>query len=49
VALGHPLGAAGARLLTTLLYAMKRHQHPRGLVTLCFGGGGAVAIAVEKA
>lgn len=48
VALGHPLGAAGARLLTTLLYAMKRYDHPRGLVTLCFGGGGAVAIAVER-
>lgn len=48
IALGHPLGAAGARLLTTLLYAMERLQQPRGLVTLCFGGGGAVALAVER-
>ncbi|MBI3947094.1 MAG: thiolase family protein [Armatimonadetes bacterium] len=47
VALGHPLGAAGARLLTTLLYAMRRYGQPRGLVTLCFGGGGAVAVALE--
>lgn len=49
VALGHPLGAAGARLLTTLLAAMERLGHSRGLVTLCFGGGGAVAMAVERA
>ena len=48
IALGHPLGASGARLLTTLLYAMQRHDHPRGMVTLCFGGGGAVALAVER-
>lgn len=48
VALGHPLGAAGARLLTTLLYAMKRYDHRRGLVTICFGGGGGYAVAVER-
>ncbi|HID05521.1 MAG TPA: hypothetical protein EYP10_00075, partial [Armatimonadetes bacterium] len=47
VALGHPLGAAGVRLLTTLLYAMKRHSHKYGLVALCFGGGGGIAVAVE--
>lgn len=49
VALGHPLGAAGARLLTTLLHAMQAHNKSVGLVTLCFGGGGAVAMAVERA
>ncbi|MBI3923565.1 MAG: thiolase family protein [Armatimonadetes bacterium] len=48
VALGHPLGAAGARLLTTLLFAMQTHNKSVGLVTLCFGGGGAVAMAVER-
>jgi acetyl-CoA C-acetyltransferase len=47
VALKHPMGAAGARILTTLLYAMKRCGHPRGIAVICFGGGGAVAIAVE--
>lgn len=47
VALGHPLGAAGARLLCTLLHAMKRYGHKYGLVTLCFGGGGGIALAVE--
>jgi len=48
VALGHPLGAAGARLLTTLLYALQRYDKQTGLVTLCFGGGGAVGMAVER-
>ena len=49
VALGHPFGAAGARILTTLLHAMKRYGHRRGIATLCFGSGGAYAIAVERA
>jgi len=48
VALGHPFGAAGARLLTTLLHAMQRTGKHRGLVALCFGGGGAYALAVER-
>ncbi|MEQ1758888.1 MAG: acetyl-CoA C-acetyltransferase [Vicinamibacterales bacterium] len=47
VALGHPIGASGARILTTLLYGMKRQQIPRGVATLCLGGGNGVALAVE--
>ncbi len=48
VALGHPIGASGARILTTLLYAMKRHNRKRGLATLCIGGGEASAVVVEQ-
>jgi acetyl-CoA C-acetyltransferase len=48
VALGHPFGSAGVRILTTLLYAMRRYGHRRGLATICYGGGGAYAIAVER-
>ncbi len=47
IALGHPIGASGARVLTTLLYALKQRGGRRGLATLCLGGGGAVALAVE--
>lgn len=47
VALGHPIGASGARVLTTLLYALKRHNKRYGLATLCIGGGEASAIVVE--
>jgi len=47
IALGHPLGATGARLLTTLLYALKDRGLKRGLASLCLGGGEAVAMAVE--
>jgi acetyl-CoA C-acetyltransferase len=47
VALGHPIGASGARVLTTLLYALKHHQKATGLATLCLGGGNAVALSVE--
>ena len=47
VALGHPIGASGARILTTLLYAMKDGKAKTGLATLCLGGGNAVALAVE--
>lgn len=47
VALGHPLGCSGARILTTLLYAMEERGAERGLATLCLGGGNAVAVAVE--
>ncbi len=47
IALGHPIGASGARVLTTLLYALRHRGGRRGLATLCLGGGGAVALAVE--
>ncbi|MDX1662041.1 MAG: acetyl-CoA C-acetyltransferase [Gemmatimonadota bacterium] len=47
VALGHPIGASGARVLTTLVYAMKERGANRGLATLCLGGGNAVAMEVE--
>lgn len=48
VSLGHPIGASGARILTTLLYAMKDQNKKRGLATLCIGGGEAVAVVVER-
>jgi acetyl-CoA C-acetyltransferase len=47
VALGHPIGASGARILVTLLYAMKQRGAETGLATLCLGGGNAVALSVE--
>jgi acetyl-CoA C-acetyltransferase len=47
VALGHPIGASGARILTTLLYALKDRGGKRGIATLCLGGGNGVALAVE--
>ena len=49
VALGHPIGASGARILTTLLYAMRRRNATRGVATLCLGGGNGVALAIERA
>ncbi len=48
VALGHPIGASGARVLTTLLYALKRLGLKRGIASLCLGGGNGVALAVER-
>jgi acetyl-CoA C-acetyltransferase len=48
IALGHPIGASGARVLTTLLYAMEERGLKRGLASLCLGGGNAVAMAVER-
>lgn len=48
VALGHPIGASGARVLTTLLYALKDRGATTGLATLCLGGGNAVALSVER-
>ncbi len=48
VALGHPIGASGARILTTLIYALKERGLNRGLATLCLGGGNAVAMEVER-
>jgi acetyl-CoA C-acetyltransferase len=47
VALGHPIGASGARVLTTLLYALRRTGKRRGIASLCLGGGNGVALAVE--
>jgi acetyl-CoA C-acetyltransferase len=47
IALGHPIGASGARVLTTLLYAMKQRGARRGIASLCLGGGNGVALAVE--
>jgi acetyl-CoA C-acetyltransferase len=47
IALGHPLGASGARLLTTLIYALKDRNLKRGIASLCLGGGEAVAMAIE--
>ena len=47
IALGHPLGASGARVLTTLIYALKDRGLKRGVASLCLGGGEAVAMAVE--
>lgn len=47
VALGHPIGATGARILTTLIYALKHRDLKRGVAALCLGGGDAVAMAVE--
>jgi acetyl-CoA C-acetyltransferase len=48
IALGHPIGASGARVLTTLLYAMRDRDEETGLATLCLGGGDAVALSVER-
>jgi acetyl-CoA C-acetyltransferase len=48
IALGHPIGASGARILTTLLYEMQRRNAKKGLATLCIGGGMGVAMCVER-
>jgi acetyl-CoA C-acetyltransferase len=48
VALGHPIGASGARILTTLLYAMHEREARRGVAAVCLGGGEAVSVAVER-
>ncbi len=47
VALGHPIGASGARVLATLVYELRRRGGGKGLAALCLGGGGAVAMSVE--
>jgi acetyl-CoA C-acetyltransferase len=49
IALGHPIGASGARILTTLLFEMRRRHARRGLATLCIGGGMGIAMCVERA
>ena len=48
IALGHPIGASGARILVTLLHEMKRRDAKKGLAALCIGGGMGVALAVER-
>jgi acetyl-CoA C-acetyltransferase len=48
IAIGHPIGASGARVLVSLLYEMKRRDAKKGLATLCIGGGQGVAMAVER-
>jgi acetyl-CoA C-acetyltransferase len=48
IALGHPIGASGARVLVTLVHALQRHNRRLGLASLCLGGGNAVAMVVER-
>ena len=48
IALGHPVGSSGARILVTLLYGMKRKDAKKGVASLCIGGGMGIAICVER-
>jgi acetyl-CoA C-acetyltransferase len=48
IALGHPIGASGARVLTTLIYEMQKRDAKKGLVTLCIGGGMGIAMCIER-
>jgi acetyl-CoA C-acetyltransferase len=48
VALGHPIGASGARILTTMVHAMGRRSAKKGIAAICLGGGEAVAVAIER-
>ena len=48
IAIGHPIGGSGARVLTTLVHALKNNNKKRGLATLCIGGGEGVALIVER-
>ena len=48
IALGHPVGCSGARILTTLLYSMREQNASKGLATLCIGGGMGLAALVER-
>jgi acetyl-CoA C-acetyltransferase len=48
IAIGHPIGASGARILVTLLHEMQKRDAKRGLATLCIGGGMGIALAVER-
>jgi acetyl-CoA C-acetyltransferase len=48
VALGHPIGASGTRILVTLLHALRQRDKSTGMATLCLGGGDAVALSVER-
>jgi acetyl-CoA C-acetyltransferase len=48
IAIGHPIGASGARVFTTLLFEMQRRNAKKGLATLCIGGGMGIALTVER-
>ena len=48
IALGHPIGASGARILITLIHELKNRNKKRGLATLCIGGGQCIAMCVER-
>jgi len=48
IAIGHPIGASGCRVLSTLLFEMKRRDAKKGIATLCIGGGMGVALCVER-
>jgi len=48
IAIGHPIGASGARILTTLVHEMNRQDAKKGLATLCIGGGMGVAVCIER-
>jgi acetyl-CoA C-acetyltransferase len=48
IALGHPIGASGARILTTLIHQMKRQNAKKGLASMCIGGGMGIAVCVEN-
>ena len=48
IAIGHPIGASGARVLTTLIYEMQRRDAKKGLATLCIGGGMGIAMCIER-
>jgi len=48
IAIGHPVGASGARILTTLIYEMIKRDDKKGLATLCIGGGQGIAIVIER-
>ena len=48
VALGHPIGCSGTRVLVTLLHSLQRHEKMRGIAGLCLGGGNAVVMGIER-
>ena len=48
VAIGHPIGSSGTRILVTLMHALKKYNKKRGLATICLGGGNAVSMIVER-
>jgi acetyl-CoA C-acetyltransferase len=48
VAIGHPIGSSGSRILVTLMHAMKKYKKHRGLATICLGGGNAVQMIIER-
>jgi acetyl-CoA C-acetyltransferase len=48
IAIGHPVGASGGRILVTLLYEMQRRKAKKGIATMCIGGGMGIAVCVER-